>query len=259
MGRLFNDAATEYLEVASTPITAVPLTMACWFNTDDLGISEVLMSLADVGTTATWFSLSLEGAVAGDPIRAWARAAGGVAFGETSTGPAINTWHHACGVFRTNTDRSAFLDGGGEGNNTDDRTPASIDTFSIGRFGDGSPSAYFSGRVAECGLWDIALTNGEVFKLGPMRNSPTLVRPKHLIWYRSFRLPDFNYDLPHLRRAGRLDNRFRLTNNGSTFSAHPPGIVYPRDRLVVPTEQVIVGGTILPQVMQHGLYAGSAA
>src|SRR5688572_29259671 len=37
---LFDDAASQYAELAAAIVTATPFTLACWFNTDDAAINE---------------------------------------------------------------------------------------------------------------------------------------------------------------------------------------------------------------------------
>jgi len=61
MARLFDDAASQFLKNDSAVVTAAPLTMACWFNSDDATKSQYLMTLShyEGGATGDLFALRL--------------------------------------------------------------------------------------------------------------------------------------------------------------------------------------------------------
>ena len=151
MARLFNDATPDWLSINTAAVTAMPLTLACWFNSNDATLTQGLVWLGDKDSDTHMFYLAARGATAGDPISAFIY---GVSNAEalTSTGYSANTWHHACGVYTSATSRAAYIDGGSKGTNTTSITPSGVDRTSIGRLNRLTPSQAFSGRIAEVGI-----------------------------------------------------------------------------------------------------------
>jgi len=187
MARLFDDASDQYL-YNGTQVTGMPFTMACWFNSNDITINQSLMTMSsedDSGWHGLW--LSLAGAQVGDYIQAAAYAGAGVKLAKTSTGYSADTWHHACGIFASATDRRAYIDGGSKGTNTDSCTPLSINNTVIGTtyYFTGAineSEAPFSGAIAGAAIWNVALTDAEVASLAT-GVSPRSVRPESLVFY----------------------------------------------------------------------------
>ena len=216
MARFFDDGATEYLEIDSTPITAAPFTIGCWFYSDDATANQDIVCISDKDVADQKFSLLAAGNVGGDPI-AFGADAGGFANALTSSGYTADTWHHACAVATSPTSRAVYIDGGSKGTNTTSRVPANLDRISIARRGDSSPSNYFSGGVAEVGLWNVALSDAEVATLA-QGFSPLFIQPDNLVGYWRLIRDDDNdlvggYDLSAL--------------NTPTVATHPPKIIYP--------------------------------
>lgn len=229
MARLFDDAATEYLEDDSAPVTAVPFTISAWFYSDDVAIAQGVVVISDKDVTAEKFELFIAGQVGGDPVRAITQGGGGVGIASSTTGYSANTWHHGCAVFNSTTSRSAFIDGGSKGTNTNSVTPSGMDRISIGRRGDASPSNYFSGRIAEAAIWNVAISDAEVAVLAT-GVAPPFVRPNALIFYaplyrgRSSTGGD-DYDI-----VGGLT----LTDNNTvTVADHPPIFRHARPSLTM--------------------------
>lgn len=180
--------ASEYLEHNSPLVTAVPLTMACWFQTHSASLNSNLVGLFDLSVPQSRFMMQVRPSD-GDIIRCFATegAASGSALSTSSW--SINTWHHACGVFASSTDRRAFLDGGSKGTDATDVTPTGIDRLSLGRSGDSTPGAYLKGYLAEVAVWAGALTDAEVAILAT-GTPPDRVQPHNLVHY--YRLRNIN-------------------------------------------------------------------
>ena len=181
MARSFANASSEYLRVSSAVVTATPLTLACWFNVNNVTAEHTLISICDDATNTNMFALNASGVQAGDPVRAYATTGVG-AFAVTTTGYTASTWHHAAGVFTSSTDRAAFIDGGSKGTATDDLTPTGLDRTAIAVLDRLSPASYVDGEIAEAAIWDAALTDGEVASLAA-GYSPLLIRPTSLKAY----------------------------------------------------------------------------
>jgi hypothetical protein len=185
VARLFDDASTQYLEVDSTPLTQVPATLACWFRSDDITLTQALISLADKDDDNDRLTLFAGGGTAGDPVIAQTtNQLGSTAAAVSSTGYSADVWHHACGVFAANNDRRAFIDGGSKGTNTTTRSMVSgqIDRVSIGRLGSLTVGNYMSGRIAQAAIWNVALSDAEVAALA-RGIAPPYIQPAALIAY----------------------------------------------------------------------------
>jgi len=90
-------------------------------------------------------------------------------------------WQHVAGVCASTVSRQAFLDGVGGTVNTASRTPSSVDRIRIGEW-TSTWSRPFDGEIAECAIWNVALSAGEI---AAMSNglSPILIRPESLVSY----------------------------------------------------------------------------
>lgn len=224
------NGSTEWGESSTVEVSAAPMTICAWGNADNAtGNHNAVGVSKEGGSTTEYFILNWSGAVAGDPIRA---VVAGELIGSpsifgiaaTTTGYSAGTWHHGCTVFASSTSRSAYIDGGSKGSNTDDRTPSGVNRTSIGTAwsggSGGAPTrgAAFSGHVAEVGIWNVALTDDEVATLAK-GYAPPCVRRNALVAY-----------YPMVRDATSLKDLFSATANhltltGGTVSDHPPGII----------------------------------
>ena len=60
MSRVFVRADSESLYEDSTPITATPFSMGCWFYTADDTASQTLMFVGDKDVTERYYAISAE-------------------------------------------------------------------------------------------------------------------------------------------------------------------------------------------------------
>lgn len=153
MARLFDDVQTEYLEINQAVVSGTPFATVFLFNTNDDSGYQTPFFLGDKDVDAEFFEVILNK----DDHKIWAitQQAGGV-WAITSTNWSLNTWHHACAIFASSTDRRVLIDGGGKGTNATDKTPAGLDRTSIGRRGRLSATHYVSGLIAEAAIWDLS-------------------------------------------------------------------------------------------------------
>jgi hypothetical protein len=95
MARLFDDASSQYLSSATTPIIIAPITIAFWGKTDNNAALQCGVGIFDGGTTNNQnITLNFQGA-SGDVIRHTHTA--GVAANVDSAGSFwTDVWHHAC-------------------------------------------------------------------------------------------------------------------------------------------------------------------
>jgi hypothetical protein len=212
MASSFTGAANSNIRCASTPVTAAPLTMACWFYSTNNTNAQIIMSICE-SVDSDRFQLTAFGSLAGKNIACYVEQ-GGANDNTclTSTGYTVNKWHHAAAVYSSSSSRSVFIDGGskGTGNNTA-YVPQSIDEILIAaRRANGTIGTPFFGLIAEVGIWNVALTDDEVLSLSK-GFAPYLVRPRNLRFYN------------RLIRNGGVDivgNRTLILSNVSTGD-HP--------------------------------------
>lgn len=179
MARLFDDAKSQYAEYAGAVVSAAPFTIVGWCRADAIGRWQGILWIGDKDVTNEFFVLTLDNV---NKVRATAQTAGGASSAITTTTVSANTWHHVAAVYAAANDRRAYLDGGGKGTNAVNRVVAGADRTSIGRWADSTPDGYFSGRIAEAAIYNVALTDDEIAQLATGA-SPLLVRPDALVAY----------------------------------------------------------------------------
>jgi hypothetical protein len=178
-------SSSNLIRRTSGILTAAPLTMACWFNPASISPAapNTMMSLCRSAETGALnqFRIAMNVGAA-----VFVQAGDGSSFTTTTTSTTVasaNTWNHACGVVAAADDRRVFLNGGGKATSAVSRIPSGIDRNSIGtRDSAVAATNDFGGALAECALWDAALTDEEVAILA-LGYSPLLVRPQNLYAY----------------------------------------------------------------------------
>ena len=199
------NGSSDYIEAASAVVTGVPLTMACWFNSDSTTVNQVLMALTNA-TGAQRIFLEANGSLVGDPIRARVLNESAT----TSTGYSANTWHHAAGVFASTTSRRAYLDGVSSTEGTTTASPTGINTTSIGYILFSSArSVFMDGRIAEAAIWNVALEASEIAALAKGFR-PSLIRPSNLRFY-----------APLVREIADYSQARALTSSSPAVAVHP--------------------------------------
>ena len=208
------NGTTQYLSVSSAPITALPFTMAAWFNSDSITTTQVILSLDNGANAFRGYRLIAFGTVAGDPLRADTGGAFPNVSLDSSIGYTANTWNHAAGVF-TQPSVSVSLNGSVNSTTSNFTTFPTLNRFNIGiRLSSGSPGVYLDGRTAEVGIWNAALTAAEIASLAKGMTCDK-VRPQSLVFY-----------APLVRDL--IDQKGGLTitnNNAATVANHPR--IYP--------------------------------
>lgn len=183
MARAFDDASSQALTTANAVVSGTPLTIAGFFYSDDLTVQQAMVAIADTAGTNNWFALLLDGTTAGDPLLAISRSAGSYAYATSTVGYSANTWQHAAAVFASPSSRSIYLDGANKVTNTATLAdPFGLDYTAVGRRTMSSSDSYLSGRLAEVGVWNVALDDDEIAALAK-GVSPKLIRPASLVAY----------------------------------------------------------------------------
>lgn len=206
MARDFSGTA-QYLRVDATPVTAAPLTMACWVYWDSLPTRSQAFVVSASGSASNQFSLG------NNSFNAELRiSAGGSNTNVTGTTTLVTgRWYHVCGVFRSSTDRELYINGVSDATNTTSRTPASIGAITIGANGAGSNET--DGKIAEVGLWNVSLSTTEIASLAA-GYSPRFIRPDKLLCY----WPILGWNSPE---PCWNNPTYNLTVTGATQYQHP--------------------------------------
>lgn len=179
MARTFN-GTSDYLEYGSPVVSAVPLSMACWFFHSGAVLNQAttLMNIGDSGADSrvTLFSNNLS-------LFVNTIAVGG-GFGTASAGPVkIRAWQHAVGVWASSSDRRVFIDGARKATDGSTAVLGTPTVTTIGaRYSAGVRGAFWGGLVADAAIWNIALDDADAWLLG-RGYSPQLVRPGNLVAY----------------------------------------------------------------------------
>jgi hypothetical protein len=201
------NGSNQYLSIESAPATTLPITMACWFNSDSTTGNQRLVGI--YAGSLDYYDLGIRGADAGDPVAAVVNGAGTAEITRTTSGYSANAWHHAVAVFTSTTSRTAYIDAGSSATGTTNialgNTP---NTARIGIFT--TNIQYMDGRIAEVGIWNAALTQPEIASLA---NGMTCdkVRPQSLVFY-----------APLIRTLQDLKGGLTITNNNTaTVADHP--------------------------------------
>lgn len=166
------------LNTTTSPVTAVPFTISCWFNADTLsGGNLVNISNTTGGDGFRLVSLSTGG------IRASSVVGTVGSSSDTTNTISTGTWNHTVGVYASNTSRTAYLNNTAATTNTTSSIPTSISRINIGsRRNSSINDSFFDGKLAELGIWDVVLTTDELTSLYK-GVSCSLVRPQNLVFY----------------------------------------------------------------------------
>jgi hypothetical protein len=212
MARLFDDASSQSASIASAPVTAVPLTMACWYNVDTFAAEQALMGLYNNGVNDASYQLLGLTASSGR-VRAATANSAGTANSSTGDLGTLNTWDHAAGVWASDAARTAYHNGSSGGLENTSRAPTGLNSTALGARVDTTPDRFLSGMLADAAIWNVALTAAEVLMLAN-GVSPLAVRPGNLVAY----WPLWGVHSTEIDLKGG----YPLTlTNGPTKAAHP--------------------------------------
>lgn len=176
-GWTFASASSQYLTVGSGAIaSAVPLSMVCLFQADNITSAYPLMSISRAASAHNAFTLEAGGATDSDPVRALSVTAGVTVAAVSAVGYVADQWYVAVGVwsaaavrnahiFSKDNRRTAYAHWGNWGTETTSSTPASVDTTTIGYTTDVSSPTYHGGKIGACAFYSIALNQKQVVEI----------------------------------------------------------------------------------------------
>lgn len=172
----FSTTGTRNLQAVS-PITGIPMTMACWFNTPANSVQKTLISVGISGATHRCL-LQIS---ATNTLQAFTV---GSVSSSSSYGTAItgNVWNHGCGVFAATNSRTAYLNGDAATTNTGTSTIDPLNNIAIGARWATTLGVHMRGLLADVGIWNVALTLAEIQSLADGMACDK-VRPQSLVFY----------------------------------------------------------------------------
>ena len=171
----------DYLDNNSPSITDFPVTFSCWVKPDSTSDQGACITLGTNGSNHHYISLLT---YSGSNIRAQTRGAGGAAYATGPSSYSAGTWQHIAGVFRNSASRIAYLDGVAGTENTTNRNASGMDRIVIGELA-GPTSKSYDGSLADCAIWDVALSAEDVSALA-LGFNPSLIQPSNLVSYYPF-------------------------------------------------------------------------
>ena len=191
MGVLLNDAATEYLQTSNFPLpgSGYPVSISVLYNPDNVaGAQRTLVCLTDISANTEHIELHKIGGDGGaNSNKIYTTVtAGGVtkeAFSALIDPDEADVWHQAGLVAANSTSLYAYFDGAKGAIDVTDLLPSGLDTVAIGALRIAATTMYYwSGMIAEVGIWDVALTDIEMAMLAA-GYSPLFIRPASLVQY----------------------------------------------------------------------------
>ena len=196
----FTGTSSRYLSTPATTLNAPPLTIAAWCYQSSLATGIIASASPATGGYVGIASL------VGGPIRLVTP----LRDVDTTTNAAAGTWNHAAGVFASIASRTAYLNGVGNTDTVSIGSAISSPGMLVGarRF-NGALGTYYTGLIAEVGIWNTDLTAAEIASLADGMTCDK-VRPQNLVFY-----------APLVRDLIDQKGGLAITNNNAaTVAAH---------------------------------------
>jgi hypothetical protein len=200
------NGTNQYLTVGSCPVSDVPITIATWYNGDTT--PSTAMPFIVVSSSASNDRINLvRGAGANDVVATYIDEGVAVATSTAIGGYSTGSWKHVCGVFSSNSSRTVYSDGVAASENiTSLAALSSFDRIAIGS--NHVASLFHDGKLAEVGIWNVALTAAEIASLAKGMTCDK-VRPQSLAFY-----------APLVRNLQDVRGGLTITNNNTATVAN---------------------------------------
>jgi hypothetical protein len=208
------DGTNQDIRSTSVPVGVnEPITFSAWFNTDSDTVEQTIVAACNnTNTTGAFYTLTFAAAATGDPIRSGKYiGSGSTIVAAANTTGFVGNWKHVCAVFSSDTLRAVWQNGTETTNTTSlGDTSQTFNRFSIGCLPRSTGVAYTNGRIAEVGVWSIALTGAEIAGLSKGIKPPR-IRPQNIVLY-----------APLIRNIQDTRGGITFTNeNSATVANHP--------------------------------------
>jgi hypothetical protein len=215
MARAFTSGSQQWLSTASAPVTDVPLTLCCWAKCNAQFAGLVSVGAETSATSGHYYRLSVN---TDGTVGAFSAAGAAIAANAAATTSSFTngTWFHAAGVFSADNSRTVYLNAGSSVSNTNSVNvdPSLVTEVRIGRrhLLIGNETGFFTGDIAEVGIWNAALTAAEIASLADGMTCDK-VRPNALVAY-----------FPLIRDLNEIRGGLAVTNNNSATVANHPRV-----------------------------------
>lgn len=180
---LDGDSANNRLSRGAAVVTGAPCTLACWFwaTPGAMTISRHMVNAEDDPTGDNILAIRWLASV---PPKIAATVYVNPTQGDSIIdAPAEGEWHHAAGVFTSSTARLVYLDGTAGTTDATNLTPSGINQLFVGAEVIASVWGHsWNGYLAEVGIWNAALTAGNIAGLADKSLGP-LDLPTNLVAY----------------------------------------------------------------------------
>tara|TARA_R110002020_G_scaffold15801_6_gene56404 strand:- start:1978 stop:2658 length:681 start_codon:yes stop_codon:yes gene_type:complete len=168
----------DYLDKSSPTIDDFPLTFACWVKPESINDWDGMINLGTSGSAYHYIAISLR---SNSYAVALVRGAGGASQSVSGSSYTAGDWQHVAGVFSGSASRIVYLDGVAGAEQTTNRPASGMDRLILGEWS-GTQSRPLDGSLAECAIWNVALTAGEILSLSK-GVAATAIRPASLVSY----------------------------------------------------------------------------
>ncbi len=256
MGVLLNDAANEYLRTSSNPLgtgSIYPFSVSSFYNTDADTTLQTIFSISDVATGIDYIYLARSGPADNVRVRITSTEDGAKdAFSGSDTG--VGVWNQAGCVCASSVSAYAYLNGVPGAIDATDVTMGNLQNPTIGATViNVGPAVFFSGTLAEIGVWDVTLTTIEMAMLAA-GYSPLFIRPASLVQYWPLKAgwgTDASGDFMDLIQGEMFD-----VNTGGADSFHPRIINPSSSKLVYEGGIDVMGAAAYRRPIYRGVGTG---
>ncbi len=210
MALAFVGGTPSVLYKSQSLISGYSCTMSCWFYPTSQTDYQALVALVPAGGSG-FLDLAIQDVGSGKNFMARAYD-GGSNYDEAASlsDYVLDTWQFGAGVFTSATNRDCYYNGAAAVNRTLNVPISGLDRLSIGGLNwNTGPLSYFSGSIAEVGIWNTTLTSAEISILA-LGMSPRFVRPGNLVFY-----------VPLIRDVVDYRHTGTWTNTGTSVDVHP--------------------------------------
>lgn len=206
MAYAFVAASSQRLSTASSPASGSPMTICAWAR-----CGNITAAVTTVGVNAGTNRNQVQ--VSSNSLQLFAVGSAGQGQANGPSTFTSNVYNHFAGVFESSTSRTAYLNGtAGTANTTNCGSQAAATEVTVGARWSGSLGNYFTGDVAEVGIWNVSLTADEIASLAKGMTCDK-VRPQSLVFY-----------APLVRDLIDYKGGLTITNNNTATVANHPRV-----------------------------------
>jgi hypothetical protein len=187
------------------------MTIAAWCRPTTVAAMRAVVVGVNGGTHRNQLGIYTPGSNLG--VQAASVGTNGTFVSQTDANTASGTLFHGCVVFASASSRTAYLDGTAAATNTSNvGTQNTADAVSIGAGWATTLGGYYTGDIAEVGVWDVALSAAEVASLAKGFTCDR-IRPGNLVFY-----------APLIRDLIDKIGGLTITNNNTATVANHPRV-----------------------------------